>query len=96
MSDPPPPPQVSPDGKFYWDGQRWLPMPQQSRQPEVQRFPDMAPNYRAPEPTAPRQGLRARLGMTGAVNSCVGYGCLGIALIFVFAAIAGFCGSGSH
>jgi hypothetical protein len=27
MSDPPPPPQVSPDGKFYWDGQRWVPMP---------------------------------------------------------------------
>jgi hypothetical protein len=26
MSDPPPPPQVSPDGKFYWDGTRWLPM----------------------------------------------------------------------
>ena len=21
-----PPPQVSPDGKFYWDGQRWVPM----------------------------------------------------------------------
>jgi hypothetical protein len=23
-----PPPQVSPDGKFYWDGQRWLPFQQ--------------------------------------------------------------------
>lgn len=22
----PPPPQVSPDGKFYWDGTRWVPM----------------------------------------------------------------------
>jgi len=21
-----PPPQLSPDGKFYWDGQRWVPM----------------------------------------------------------------------
>lgn len=27
MSDPsPPPPQVSPDGKFYWDGARWAPV----------------------------------------------------------------------
>ena len=33
MSDPPPPPQVSPDGKFYWDGQRWLPMHQAPQQP---------------------------------------------------------------
>lgn len=30
MSGPPPPPQVSPDGKFYWDGQRWVPMQQQA------------------------------------------------------------------
>lgn len=28
MGDPIPPPQVSPDGKFYWDGQRWVPMQQ--------------------------------------------------------------------
>jgi len=27
MSEPPPPPQVSPDGRFYWDGQAWQPMP---------------------------------------------------------------------
>jgi hypothetical protein len=27
MSEPPPPPQISPDGKFYWDGQAWQPMP---------------------------------------------------------------------
>jgi len=37
----PPPPQVSPDGKFYWDGQRWLPvqqaaLPQQMAQPQKQ------------------------------------------------------------
>ncbi len=24
---PPPPPTISPDGRFYWDGQQWLPMP---------------------------------------------------------------------
>ena len=28
MSDPPPPPQLSPDGKFWWDGQRWVPVQQ--------------------------------------------------------------------
>jgi hypothetical protein len=28
MSGPPPPPQLSPDGKFYWDGTRWVPMQQ--------------------------------------------------------------------
>ena len=27
MSEQPPPPQVSPDGKFYWDGQDWMPVP---------------------------------------------------------------------
>lgn len=27
-AEPPTPPQVSPDGKFYWDGQRWVPTQQ--------------------------------------------------------------------
>jgi hypothetical protein len=26
MSDPPQPQRVSPDGKYYWDGQDWMPM----------------------------------------------------------------------
>lgn len=26
MSAPTPPPQVSPDGKFYWDGAQWVPV----------------------------------------------------------------------
>ena len=38
--------------------------------------------------------MRERLGMTGAWNSCVGYGCLGIALLFAFAAISAWCGAG--
>jgi hypothetical protein len=33
MSAPPPPPQVSPDGKFYWDGTRWVPMQQAPQVP---------------------------------------------------------------
>lgn len=28
MEPPPPPaPKVSPDGRFYWDGERWVPLP---------------------------------------------------------------------
>ena len=33
MSDPPQPHQVSPDGKFYWDGQDWMPMQRASPRP---------------------------------------------------------------
>lgn len=33
MPEAPPPPQVSPDGKFYWDGERWVPF-QQTAPPE--------------------------------------------------------------
>src|SRR5436309_2975465 len=28
--EPPPPPRVSDNGKFYWDGERWVPMPEAS------------------------------------------------------------------
>jgi hypothetical protein len=33
MSDPPQPQRVSPDGKFYWDGQDWMPMQRTSPRP---------------------------------------------------------------
>lgn len=26
IQGPPPPPQYSPDGRFWWDGQRWVPV----------------------------------------------------------------------
>ena len=42
-----------------------------------------------------KRTLRERLGMVGAWNSCVGYGCLAIALIFVFAALSSVCGKTS-
>jgi hypothetical protein len=44
-AEPPPPPQVSPDGRFYWDGQRWVPMPVPALPP--QRVPMQAT---APDP----------------------------------------------
>jgi len=43
-AEPPPPPQVSADGKFYWDGQRWVPM-QTPAAPQVAQPP---PVYAAP------------------------------------------------
>jgi hypothetical protein len=62
-----PPPQVSPDGKFYWDGQRWVPMSQGAQPVVVVKQP------------------------RGAWNSCVGYGCLAIAAVFVLAAVTAWC-----
>ncbi len=73
MSEAPPPasgPRYSDDGKFYWDGQHWVPVQSQTPAPVV-------------VVKQPR----------GAWNSCVGYGCIGIALIFVFVAVTAWCGS---
>ena len=78
MNDPPPPPQVSPDGKFYWDGERWVPMQgQTSSQP-------------APQPQSPPQVVVVKQPR-GALNSCVGYGCLAIAAVFVLVAVTAWC-----
>lgn len=74
-ADPPPPPRVSPDGKFYWDGQRWVPMQGQASSP--------APSQ--PSPVVVVKQPR------GAWNSCVGYGCLAIAAVFVLAAVTAWC-----
>ncbi len=38
MSDPPPPPQLSPDGKFYRDGTRWVPMQQPNVRQQSPQF----------------------------------------------------------
>jgi hypothetical protein len=37
MADKRPPPQLSPDGRFFWDGERWAPMPASSRLPRLYR-----------------------------------------------------------
>ena len=47
-AEPPPPPQVSPDGRFYLEGQRWLPLPGQG--------PASIPG---PIVGSPRRGLKA-------------------------------------
>jgi hypothetical protein len=84
-AEPPPPPQVSPDGKFYWDGTRWVPMqtpaaqgpPQQVAQqpPQVQASPWQYPPTSAP----PKQGHALRNGAIGCVGLIVLLIIIGIA-----------------
>jgi len=86
VSDPPPPPQVSPDGKFYWDGQRWVPMQLPTRPPisphsaQVQAFPQSAPTSHAP----PRKGHALRN---------VSLGCLGLIAVVIALGVIGSQGS---
>lgn len=58
--NPPPPPQVSPDGKFYWDGQRWVPMPAQAA---AQPLPVAPSRERYP----PSHWLIGGLGIVGVI-----------------------------
>ena len=37
-----PPPTVSPDGRFYWDGQRWVPLPAAGKTSDGQTAPSTA------------------------------------------------------
>jgi hypothetical protein len=84
VSSPPPPPQVSPDGKFYWDGQRWVPIqaqaPSQSS-PQVQAVPQQIPSGYEIK----KKGHGLRNGLIG----CVGI----IALIFFIPFCAGLVGT---
>jgi hypothetical protein len=68
MSDPPPPPQVSADGKFYWDGQRWVPT-QQSPLP-ARSFDEKAKELRAGIPPVPAS--RKVLGCVAIVVILIG------------------------
>jgi hypothetical protein len=85
-AEPPPPPQISPDGKFYWDGQRWLPMqapapetpptpPAQPPSPPVQAFPAYPP----PAYTPPKRGHAVRN---------VSLGCVGLIVLLIIIGIA--------
>jgi hypothetical protein len=44
-AEPPPPPQVSPDGKYYWDGARWVP----TAPPTSGGVAQVPPSYAAPK-----------------------------------------------
>lgn len=83
MSSPPPPPQVSADGKFYWDGQRWVPMQgQAAKQPPLmaqKQRPQLPPGY---EIKKQGHGLR---------NGCIG--CVGLIVLVI---IIGIAAGGSH
>jgi uncharacterized RDD family membrane protein YckC len=57
--EPTPPPQVSPDGRFYWDGQRWVPMPTPAAQ-EAPAKPD-SPSAKTPASA----GLRPQVSYAG-------------------------------
>lgn len=52
----PPPPQVSPDGRFYWDGSKWVPLPAAVAPAQPPAAPPPASNVSyQPVPAAPRQ-----------------------------------------
>jgi hypothetical protein len=90
-SERPPPPQVSPDGKFYWDGERWVPMQEQApsqQPPEAQQQP-LPPQGVMPAPLPAgyeikRKGHRWRNGLIG---------CAGLIALIVIVSVAA---SGSH
>jgi hypothetical protein len=71
MSNPPPPPQISPDGKFYWDGTRWVPMQAQaSPQPAQQQRQQLPAGYEIK-----KKGHFWRNGL---------FGCAGIIALIIF------------
>lgn len=86
MSGPPPPPQISPDGKFYWDGTRWVPMqgqaPSQPQPMAQQQPPKLPPGYEIK-----KQGH----GWRNVAIGCVGI----IALFFLIPFCAGLVGVSS-
>ena len=56
MGGSPPQSYVSPDGNYYWDGQKWVPMQQPARQeatPAEREFWSPAETVEAPDPNAP-------------------------------------------
>ncbi len=87
---PSPPPQVSPDGKFYWDGQRWVPM-QAALAPEPPQPRQLSPDGKyywdgerwVPVALMDEEGI-ARPPKKGHALRNVSLGCLGlIVLLFV-------------
>jgi len=69
-----PPPQVSPDGRFYWDGQNWVPL---SAQPSA-----VPANHRRGSEEDDASGSSSTLGWIGVIASIIGL-LLGINLMSV-------------
>jgi hypothetical protein len=66
VSSPPPPPQVSPDGKFYWDGVNWVPMAAHSAGSSSR-----ATNLPQTGAGKPNRMRRARMAIAGGILSLV-------------------------
>jgi hypothetical protein len=67
------PPQVSPDGKFYWDGDRWIPMQAQApAQP-----PPMGPTQVPPGHDLKKKGNGGRFWALGIVGLLIVIGIAG-------------------
>src|SRR2546427_13374 len=77
MSDPPPPPHVSPDGKFYWDGTRWVPMQGQA--------PAQPPPIAQQSQQLPA-GSEIKKEGHGLRNGCIG--CAGLIALLIIIGIA--------
>lgn len=75
------PPQVSPDGKWIWDGQKWLPLPPAgTAEPEPQPAP-VAYVYTPAAPVTPLWEQPARSGPS--IYSFAALGAVGLVLLLV-------------
>ena len=76
-------PQISPDGRFYWDGERWVPMPTQA-----------APQVTLKQGNAFSTGFFSSLG--GSAAGCVGCLAVPIIILLLIGFTAAAIGGASH
>jgi hypothetical protein len=70
--EPPPPPLVSPDGRFYWDGDRWIPLPQQAPDLAQPHATDaLGPIQESPSPLRARPELEGTTADQSAIGERV-------------------------
>lgn len=80
----PSPPQMSPDGRFWWDGQAWQPMPTAPSIPQQAPYGQAPYNPYAQAPYAPQPNAWIPYGQPPAGNglSIAGIICGAIAFLF--------------
>jgi hypothetical protein len=86
MGDPPPP-QVSPDGRYQWDGARWVPMQAQApaQPPMAQRQPSqLPPGYASPLPAGYEIRKKGHFWEIACFFECTGFGQSGNFQIYVY------------